>query len=66
MYAMTHPKITKVILFADNNVDGVGLAGAEETAELLNEFETKVVLTPKKDLRECRQIGMTIQEIMGD
>ncbi len=65
-YAMTHPKITKVILFADSNEDGVGLAGAEETAELLNEFETRVVLTPEKDLRKCKQKGMTIHEIMGD
>ncbi len=66
MYAMTHPKITKVIIFADNNKDGVGLAGAEETAELLNEFETNVVLTPEKDLRICKQKGMSIKEVIGD
>ncbi len=66
MYALTHPKITKIILFADNNKDGVGLAGAEETAELLDEFKTRVVLTPEKDLRACKQKGMTIKEIIGD
>ena len=68
MYAKTHPAIERVIIFADNNVDGVGLAGAEETADLLNEegFTTKVVLTPEKDLRMCKQKGMTIKEIIGD
>lgn len=66
MFARIHPSIERVIIFADNNEDGVGLAGAEETAELLNEFETRVVLTPEKDLRACKQKGMTIHEIIGD
>jgi len=59
---------TRVILFADNNEDGVGFAGATETAELLNEEDitTKVILTPEKDLRACKQKGMTIKEVIGD
>ena len=67
MYAKSHPAVSRVIIFADNNIDGVGLAGAEETAELLNEkgFTTKVVLTVEKDLRRCRQVGMTIHEVIG-
>ncbi len=66
MYAKTHPAVERVIIFADRNIDGVGLAGAEETADLLNEeeFTTKVVLTPEKDLRACKQKGMTIQEVI--
>jgi hypothetical protein len=57
-----------VIIFADDNEDGVGLDGAEETETLLKkyEFETKVVLTPEKDLRLCRQKELTLIEIMGD
>ena len=71
MYAKTHPAVKQVIIFADNNVDGVGLAGAEETAELIdniteNNYLVKVVLTPEKDLRSCKQKGMTIQEVIGD
>ena len=66
-YAKTHPSIRRVIVFADNNQDGVGLAGAEETAELLDDyFITKVVLTPEKDLRACKQKGMSMQEIKGN
>ena len=67
MYAKSHPAVSRVIIFADNNIDGVGLAGAEETAKLLNEkgFTTKVVLTVEKDLRRCRQVGMTIHEVIG-
>ncbi|KKM77853.1 hypothetical protein LCGC14_1365880 [marine sediment metagenome] len=68
MFAKTHPSVKRVIIFADNNQDGVGLAGAEETAKLLleAEFETKIVLTPHKDLRACKQKGMTLNEIIGD
>lgn len=65
MYAKTHPAISRVILFADNNIDGIGLAGAEETAELLNEFETRVVLTPEKDLRQCKLNGLTLEEVLN-
>ena len=68
MYAKSHPAVSRVIIFADNNIDGVGLAGAEETAKLLikEDFMTRVVLTPEKDLRECKQKGMSIREIIGD
>ncbi len=67
MYVKTHPTIQRVIVFADNDQDGVGLAGAVETEELLVEedFTTKVVLTPEKDLRACKQKGMTIQEVIN-
>ena len=68
MFVKTHPSIKRVLIFADNDENGVGLAGAAETADLLIEedFMTKVVLTPEKDLRKCKQKGMTIQEVTGD
>ncbi len=68
MYAKTHPVVKRVIIFADNNEDGVGLDGAVETACLLKDagLQAKVVLTPEKDLRACKQKGMTIKEVIGD
>ena len=71
MYIKTHPDVRKVIIFADNNEDGVGFAGAAETAEIIdkiteNNYLTKVVLTPEKDLRMCKQKDMTIQEVIGN
>jgi hypothetical protein len=54
----------RVIIFADN--DGVGLDGANSTAELLREhgFRVMVIRTREKDLRACRLIGMTINEVL--
>ncbi len=67
MYAKTHPAVKRVIIFADNNEDGVGLAGAEETADLLNEeeFTTKVILTPHKDLRASKAAGLSLEDILN-
>jgi len=60
-------KCKKVILFADNNENGVGLDGANDTASLLEKggFPTKIVLTPEKDLRECKLRGMTLRQIIN-
>lgn len=68
LYARSHPTIERVIIFADDNEDGVGLEGAEETAGLLEEkdFPTKLVLTPRKDLRDCRLNKMSLNEVMGN
>jgi len=55
----------RVIIFADND-NGVGLDGAKATAELLREhgFRVIVIQTREKDLRACKQIGMTINEVL--
>jgi hypothetical protein len=55
----------RVIVFADN--DGVGLDGAKATAELLGEhgFRVKIIITKEKDLRACKLIGMTINEVIN-
>jgi hypothetical protein len=73
MYLKTHPTIERVIIFADDNEPDehgncVGLEGAKETEALLkeNDFKTKLVLTPEKDLRACHQNGMSLSEVMGD
>ncbi len=68
MFVKTHPFIERVLIFADNDEDGVGLAGANECRDMLvdNDMMTRVVLTPKRDLRACKQKNMTIQEILGD
>jgi len=68
MYIKTHPFIKYVLIFADRDDDGVGLAGANECRDLLidNDLEVKVVLTIEKDLRACKQKEMTIQEVIGD
>lgn len=68
LYYVKRKKATKVLFFADRNDDGVGLAGAEECRDLLdtNGLQTRVILTPEKDLRKCKQKNMTIQEVMGD
>jgi hypothetical protein len=54
----------RVIVFADN--DGVGLDGANATAELLREncFRVMVIRTKEKDLRACKLTGMTINEVL--
>ena len=70
-YIKKHRRIKQVVIFADNNEDGVGLAGAEETAVFLldkrdgDEYNVEVFLTPEKDLRSCKQRGMTIKEVMN-
>ena len=68
LHYVRRKKATKVLIFADKDDDGVGLAGANECRDLLieNDLMTRVVLTPEKDLRKCKQKNMTIQEIMGD
>jgi hypothetical protein len=54
----------RVVVFADN--DGVGLDGANATAELLREqgFRVIVIKTKYEDLRKCKQTGMTINEVL--
>lgn len=68
-FAEHHPTVNRVILFADNNSDGVGEDGARETAGMLDEslcdFETKVVVTPRDDLRRCWLNRMDIEEVIG-
>ncbi len=68
LHYVLHKRASRILIFADNNEDGVGLAGANECRDLLieNDLMTRVVLTPEKDLRACKQKGMTIHEIMGD
>ena len=68
LHYIKRKKAKRILIFADNDSDGVGLAGANECRDLLleNEIMTRVVLCPEKDLRKCQQKQMTIQEILGD
>ena len=69
-FAEHHPTVDRVIIFADNDSDDVGEIGAKETAGMLDEskcdFETKVVVTPREDLRRCRLNRMDIEEVIGN
>ena len=65
-FTMAHPTIKRVLLFADNNSDGVGEEGAEDTAKLLRieHYPTKLVVTPMTDLRDCWLNKMTLREVL--
>ena len=67
MFVKTHPSIERVLIFADNDEDGVGLAGANECRDMLidNDMMTRVVLTPRKDLRQCKLDGLTLEDILN-
>ena len=72
-YITGHPTIERVIVFADDNKPNqhgvcVGIEGATETADLISDrgYDTKLVLTPEQDLRQCKQNEMTLTEVIGD
>lgn len=66
-YAKKHGKIKHVTIFADNDVNDVGLAGATETANMLSDqgFDVGVVLTPHKDLRASKAAGLSLKDILN-
>ncbi len=64
VYYAKRSSCERVVVFADDD-NGVGLEGAKATAEKLSDADlpTRIVMTPRKDLRQCKQDGMTIQEV---
>ena len=67
MFVKTHPSIERVLIFADNDSNGVGFEGASELSKFLSKegLYNEAVVVPKKDLRNCRQAGITIKEILN-
>jgi hypothetical protein len=57
----------RIVIFADNNENNVGIEGAESTKEYLSylNMPIKIILTPEKDLKDCYTKGMSLRDIFG-
>ena len=67
LHYIKRKEATKILIFADNDENGVGIAGANECRDMLidNDMMTRVVLTPRKDLRQCKLDGLTLEDILN-
>ena len=58
----------RIVIFADNNENNVGMEGAEATKDFFSYLSKpiKIVLTPHKDLKDCYTNGLTLRDLFGD
>ena len=66
-YYAKHIKCERVLIFADNNEDGLGQDGAEKTEKFIfdtNKIHVSVVVVEAGDLKKAYNLGMSIKEIL--